>query len=199
MIVGENARSERHGREPHQGEEAHQHARRRAPTTPSAWCRRGRCRSSRRSSSSPTTSASRSRRTTSGCARSSSTPASAAAPANEPEPRALPSLASVRQVRRRRVGNCRSSTARATTYHRARHASAAPEPGRVPADHARGRGAAGDHHRHRRRRCGSRLGPRVPVVAELLVGPAHRARARPTRTSGSSRSTACSPAWCRSR
>ncbi len=49
----------RDGREHHQGEEAHQHARRRAPTTPSAWCRRGRCRSSRRWSSSPTTSASR--------------------------------------------------------------------------------------------------------------------------------------------
>ena len=62
-VRGDDRRGERplrrHGREPHQGEEAHQHARGAAPTTPSAWCRRGRCRSSRRSSSSPTTSASR--------------------------------------------------------------------------------------------------------------------------------------------
>ena len=33
MIVGENARVRRHGREPHQGEEAHQPPRRRLPTT----------------------------------------------------------------------------------------------------------------------------------------------------------------------
>ena len=59
----------RHGRQPHQGEEAHQHARRRRRRAGAADPRRGRCRSSRRSSSSPTTSASRSRPTPCGCAR----------------------------------------------------------------------------------------------------------------------------------
>ncbi len=49
----------RDGRQPHQGEEAHEPSARRAPTTSCGSCRRGRCRSSRRSSSSPTTSASR--------------------------------------------------------------------------------------------------------------------------------------------
>ena len=51
----------RHGRQPGQGEEAHQHAGRRRPTS---WCgsrRPARCRSSRPWSSSPRTSASRSR------------------------------------------------------------------------------------------------------------------------------------------
>ena len=71
----------RHGREHHQGEEAHQHApvhRRRAGAADPA---RGRCRWSRRWSSAARTSASRSPRRPSGCARWCWTRPSAAGPA----------------------------------------------------------------------------------------------------------------------
>ena len=61
MIVGENSRADEMDVNPTKREEAHQHAVVERPTTRSASRRRGRCRSSRRSSSSPTTSASRSR------------------------------------------------------------------------------------------------------------------------------------------
>ena len=87
----------------------------------------------------------------------------------------------------------------ATPTIRRGHARAAPEPDRVPADHHRRRRPAGDHHRHRRRGAAVGLGSRVPVVAELLDRSAHRARAVRLATSGSSRSTGCSPVSCRSR
>ncbi len=61
MIVGENARVGRDEREPHQGEEAHQHARLGQRQHRTASRRRPSSRSNRRSSSSPTTRPSRSR------------------------------------------------------------------------------------------------------------------------------------------
>ncbi len=74
-------------------------------------------------------------------------------------------------------GSARIGAAAGPSVPSAGHASAAPEPARVPPDHDRGRGAAGDHHRHRWRGAPQRLGPRVPVVAQLLERSAHRARA----------------------
>src|SRR5439155_10654374 len=58
----------------------------------------------------------------------------------------------------------------------ARHARAAPESDRVPADHHRRRRAAGDHHRDRRRGATVGFGSWLPVLAELLDRSAHRAR-----------------------
>ena len=49
----------------------------------------------------------------------------------------------------RSAGRPHRPAGRGTSVPSAAHASAAPEPARVPPDHDRGRGAAGDHHRHR--------------------------------------------------
>ena len=84
MIVGENSRDGRHGRQHHQGEEADQRPLLHLGQLREADPAEEALASSRASSSAARTSASRSPPTPSGSARSSSTPASAAAPPRGP-------------------------------------------------------------------------------------------------------------------
>ena len=186
MIVGENAALRRHGRQHHQGEEAHQHARRGlrqhgAPRAAAADVARAGARVHRRR---------RVRRGDPAQRPAAQGRARRQHPRphhQEPEPRA--SSFAVQSEDAPDASHLRSG----------RHASASVEPGRVPADHAGRRDPARDHHRDRRPRCASRRrgsGARRGRTAPRASSPRTR---RPTRTSGSSRSTGCSPAWCRSR
>ena len=173
-LRGDDRRRERprrrHGREPHQGEEAHQPSGRRgsddtrAARAAAADVARAGARVHRR------------RRVRRGDA--AERPAAQGRPRRQhPRPRPLqrqaerPTLASIRQKSVADGGQLPDARRGGRPpYDRRRHASAAPEPDRVPADHDRRRGAAGDHHRHRRRRAPDGLGSRVPVVAELPEG-----------------------------